>query len=143
MTTIATDGKSMAGDGVRLHFDTIITTNARKVCRMQDGRIVGTAGDVAFGLAMVEWLGSDEAKPDLPSGSEGTILILHPGGSASVIDKHGKEIPVMLPCAIGSGADIALGAMLAGASPAEALEIAISRDTGSGGTITVEALDAA
>lgn len=46
-----------------------------------------------------------------------------------------------VPAVTGSGGAIALGAMLAGATPAQAVAIAIQRDTGSGGQITVETLN--
>lgn len=142
MTTIATDGRSMAGDGQREHRGTVIMRNAVKIRRLSDGRIVGTAGDVAFGMAMVDWLENGGDVPTFPSDSDGGIvLLLNPGGSASIFDKYGKEMPVELPCAIGSGMDLAIGAMEAGASPRDAVAIAARRDGGTGGHIAVLNLD--
>lgn len=137
MTTIATDGRSMAGDGQREHRGTIVIRDAQKVRRLSDGRVVGTAGDVAFGMAMIEWLESGGDPPSIPSDADaGTVLVLNTDGSAMMLDKYGKAMPVEVPCAIGSGMDLAVGAMEHGATPQEAVEIAARRDGGTGGKIT-------
>lgn len=136
MTTIATDGKSMAGDGQRQHCGTIMTDQAVKVRRLSDGRIMGTAGDVAFGMAIFEWLEKGGDAPELEDG--GSALVLSPDGEVVIIDKYCKPVPVRTPAAIGSGMDLAIGAMEAGVPPAGAVEIAARRDPGTGGKITVE-----
>lgn len=46
------------------------------------------------------------------------------------------EVPDKTPTAIGSGSDLALGAVAAGASLHEAVEIAIRYDVNSGGAVT-------
>lgn len=142
MTTIATDGTSMAADGLRLHGDTIVTTRAEKIRRLSDGRIVGTSGDVSFGMIMIEWLEHGGDVPTFPSGADcGTVLVLNTDGTASMYDSYGKEMPAELPAAIGSGMDLAIGAMEYGASPKEAVEIACRREVGSGGVISVVFMD--
>lgn len=135
MTTIATDGRFMAGDGQREHRNTIFTQHAEKVRRLADGRVVGTAGDVAFGLAIVEWLEAGGEPPKLDDG--GNVLVLTPAGEIFLLDKYCKPVPVEAPAAIGSGMDLAIGAMEAGATPVQAVEIASRRDPGTGGSITV------
>jgi ATP-dependent protease HslVU (ClpYQ) peptidase subunit len=135
MTTIATDGRSMAGDGQREQNDTIVDTHAVKVCRLRDGLIVGTCGDVAAGLMLIEWLSEGGAEPDFDG--KVNALLLHPDGSVDMLDRNCKPIRVSVPVAIGSGMDFAIGAMEFGASPEQAVEIASRRDPNTGGSITV------
>ena len=136
MTTVATDGLSMAGDGQREHRGTIVTSAAEKVRRLSDGRIVGTAGCVATGIKAVKWLEGGGDAPDFPSDVEFSALILYPTGIVEMMGHECVLMPVALPFAIGSGMDLAIGAMEAGADPAKAVLIASMRDPGTGGVIT-------
>lgn len=137
MTTIATDGKTMAGDGlVHDHCDTIVANDLPKVHRMTDGRIVGGAGNRHEVSSWIDWLerGKDG---DCPITSDRFCgLILQHDGSCLWVDHKGREEPTPLPCAIGSGQDYAFGAMDAGVGPIRAVEIACERDIYSGGKIT-------
>lgn len=137
MTTIATDGKSMAGDGQRELGGTIVYSNAEKVQQLADGRIIGTAGDTGFGLAIVDWLEGRADKPAKEPEQGFSALVLAPGGKVSVIDRYGVELPVLAPAAVGSGMDFAIGAMEAGISPEASVRIAARRDPNTGGKITV------
>lgn len=126
----------MAGDGQREICRTIVDTEAAKVYRLSDGRIVGTAGETAFGLDLIEWLEGKGEKPKRKPDEDFAALLLNLDGSVSLITT--SCIPVRIPCpaAIGSGMDFAIGAMEAGKTPATAVAIAIKRDPGSGGSIT-------
>lgn len=135
MTTIATDGKTMAGDGCRFYCDTCVMASAVKVRRLHDGALVGTAGDVGFGMAVVEWLENGGPPPALKD--DGSALLLETSGECFVLDHNCNRIPVEAPVSIGSGMDLAIGAMMAGATPAEAVAIAAQKDPHTGGTITV------
>lgn len=139
MTTIATDGKTMAADGCRFHRDTCVISTAVKVRRLHDGALVGTAGDVGFGMTMVEWLESGGPPPEFKD--DGSALLLETNGDCFILDRNCLRMPVQAPVAIGSGMDLAIGAMLAGASPAEAVKIAGLKDPHTGGTITVRGID--
>lgn len=137
MTTIATDGKSMAGDS-QTTCGNEVTGWAVKIHKLSDGRIIGACGPstdcVKFRTHMSE--GGD--KPTLSD--EFCALVLKPGGNAVFVDKDMIEIPYRLPAGIGSGSEFAIGAMMAGCSPHDAVAYAIDRDCKSGGTITVETL---
>lgn len=137
MTTIATDGKSMAGDGQREVRGTISTRNAEKVRRLSDGSVIGTAGDSACGCALIEWLEGGGDAPKLEPESGFNALQLTSDGKVFIYDKHCMPMPVEPPMAIGSGMDLAIGAMLAGKSAEDAVMIAVRRDPGTGGKITV------
>lgn len=56
MTTIATDGKSMAGDGVCSGNGIRHGLSVRKVHLLPDGRIVGIAGCSYAHAAFLPWL---------------------------------------------------------------------------------------
>ncbi|HEY9250904.1 MAG TPA: hypothetical protein VIO38_17305 [Rariglobus sp.] len=138
MTTIATDGKSMAGDGLVNACQIVTGRSQRKVFRLQDGRIFGGCGKVPDVLRVRDWL---NGKADQPTVDEdfGAIVISRHGGIEWTDDSLCFH-QVDTPAAIGSGMDLALGAMEAGCGPSAAVEIAARRDPHTGGTITVEDL---
>lgn len=139
MTTIATDGKTMAADGyVITATDTIVETEARKITRLKDGRIVGVAGRISDLYTLAKWLnnGMEGERPEFKS----EALIIGKDGTFYV---NTDLVPV--PCtgdfhAIGSGKDHALTAMDIGLFPHEAVKFAMKRDPFTGGMIVVEAL---
>ncbi len=134
MTTIATDGKSMAGDSMTSAGGEV-TMLAPKVHRMDNGSIIGCAGDTTDCRAFVRYM--REQKGERPSlGENFDALILHPNGNVEWMDHKWEPLAYTVPNAIGSGGRFAIGAMMAGASPKEAVRIACERDTCSGGPIT-------
>jgi ATP-dependent protease HslVU (ClpYQ) peptidase subunit len=127
----------MAGDSqTTCHNE--VTGWATKIHKLDDGRIIGACGPsvccIKFRTHMIE--GGD--KPTLSD--DFCALILKPGGNVVFVDKEMIEIPYRLPAGIGSGSEFAIGAMMAGASPVDAVALAIDRDCKSGGEITVQAL---
>lgn len=140
MTTIATDGKSMAGDGLGIdHVDTICSLSMLRVHHLADGRVVGGAGSSFDVLAWKGWIEAGKVGACPIESDKFAGLILNRDGVVLWVDHKGREIETPAPCAIGSGQDYALGAMEAGASPAEAVEIACRRDVYSGGEIITPA----
>lgn len=137
MTTIATDGRTMAGDGLATdHFDTIVNVARVKVHRIPDGRIVGCTGNSFDAQSYREWL-ADGENGDCPVKQEQfSALILNTDGSVEFVDHKGRRIATPAPAATGSGQDYAFGAMDHGASPGQAVLIACGRDIHSGGVIT-------
>lgn len=130
MTTIAWDGKTIAADKRSSYHG----NPTSKLHRMKDGSICGQSGDKETGLEMIAFL--DERGKEPARGTEElTILRVHPDGSAEMCHNKGQFFPVNFPFfAIGSGSDYAMGAMAAGATAAEAVEIAarFDKDTGGG-----------
>lgn len=137
MTTIATDGRSMAGDGRAIdQRDTIVSDARTKVRRLSDGRIVGTAGNSFDAAAYVDWI--EQGKPGgcpIEDDRFGA-LILNLDGTVTWVDGKGREMVTPTPCAIGSGQDLAIGAMEAGADPFAAVMIAARRDPWTGGRVS-------
>lgn len=135
MTTIATDGETMAGDGLTVSNGTIFGRNAQKVHQLSDGRIVGIAGCANYVDPFLEWLSEGGDKPDI--GDDFEALVLNRDGTVVSYDHKCRPLAEELPTASGSGREIALGAMVVGASPEEAVKAACDRDTSTGGKITV------
>ena len=134
MTTIACDGKTMTSDGLITSGDMIIQSDCQKIFRLNDGRIVGFAGNAYDWEPVVKFF-NGELK-DWPKCDHNiAILVLDKSGQCTLYDSHGKTFARPTPTAIGTGRAYAIGAMRAGASTVEAVEIASSLDTLSGGCI--------
>jgi ATP-dependent protease HslVU (ClpYQ) peptidase subunit len=132
MTTIATDGRSMAADS-QVTAGSEITAFTEKVARCKDGRVFAACGPTMNALKFRRWMLDGGDRPTLDD--EFSALILNPDGSVDFVDKHLEPFPYRVPAAIGSGGEFAVGAMMAGASPKEAVAFAIDRDAHSGGEI--------
>jgi ATP-dependent protease HslVU (ClpYQ) peptidase subunit len=135
VTTIATDGHWMAGDGQAEAGGTVLATSRCKVVRLSDGSLFGSAGRSIDGAAVAKWLVERGKPPKVEVGW--CALRVYPGGRVEYLTQDLEPVSIDLPAAIGSGMDLALGAMLAGATPKEAIEIAAQRDMRTGGAITV------
>jgi hypothetical protein len=133
LTTIATDGKSMAGD--TLTSNGHIFGFGEKIFRAPDGRIFGACGETAQCIKFRRWMMEGGDCPGFKEKFE--ALILNLDGTAHWFDEDCEMIPLMLPASIGTGGELATGAMEAGATPEEAVRIAAKRDTGTGGETTV------
>jgi 20S proteasome alpha/beta subunit len=126
----------MAGDGQRELAGTIINSETPKIFTLEDGRVFGGCGDMAFARAVVDWLDGKGEKPnEKPDGF--AALVLAADGRVEIMDFHLNAMPAVVPVAVGSGMDLAIGAMERGATSEEAVEIAARRDPSTGGKITV------
>lgn len=136
MTTIATDGRTMAGDSLSTAEGERVAIQ-QKVHRLKDGRIIGCCGCAIEITKSVRWLDNPDSEKPTLDGDDFSALLLNADGTVDFIDKAAEPIRYLTPMAIGSGGNFALVAMLAGKTPAEAVEIAMLRDTRTGGEITV------
>jgi ATP-dependent protease HslVU (ClpYQ) peptidase subunit len=134
VTTIATDGKVMAADGLITGDGIVYSRSARKVFKLNDGGVVGISGSSYNASPFVEWLEKGGDKPTLPDGFE--AIVVTPKGRCLSYNEYCRAIPEELPTACGSGRQLAMGAMEAGASPRKAVQIAARRDTCTGGKVT-------
>jgi hypothetical protein len=112
-----------------------------KLFRGPDGSVLGIAGDFNQALALIDFVcGRSESPPDF-SGADVTVLQLRRDGIWTY-DNSARPIRVDLPFfAVGSGGDIALGAMHMGAAPEQAVKAAIRFDVFSGGRIQTMTLE--
>lgn len=134
-TTIAFDGTMIAFDSQTTEGNLKYFAPRLKVKRVGK-HLVGTAGDVEAGMKFKDWFADQSKKfPDI---SELQILIIDPQGKPFTYGASGARIELPTPTSIGSGGDIALGAMHAGKTAKEAVEIASRCDLYTGGEVHVE-----
>ena len=135
MTTIVTDGTTMAGDS-QSNGPYTLPTGFCKV-RLIKGALIGCAGRMAQAELFFKWWADrcrDDSQPKVDDNFEALVVI---DGRVWTYDDRFSPINVGEPAATGSGQSFAMGAMLAGASPKEAVEIAMRLDTDTGGRIRV------
>lgn len=138
MTTIATDGKTIAADGRSFLGDVWHRDDKEKIF-VEDGSIFAFAGDRPIRDAVVKWYKSGADASQIPPAKNPTWTLM-------VVDRRGitiidSECPypteIVPPFAMGSGSIYAFGAMDAGCSPEEAVKAASRRDPYTGGEIQV------
>lgn len=137
MTTIVFDGSTVAWDSRVTAGGDIITDNAQKRYKV-DGRTFWCAGTVGDFQEFADSYAGRETRREL---SVAALVLDRDGLYVAGIDGH--EIwrtPVIAACALGSGGDYALGAISCGKSAREAVKIATTRDSRSGGRIRVQKL---
>lgn len=137
MTCIATDGKTLAGDGRVTAQGLIQTEEGQKVFYAKDGSVVGCSGACTTMELARKWFEGGCPFDVLPKveDKDFAALILRPDGRIEWMDVSFAFVPCMAPAAIGSGDEIAIGLMLAGKTPKEAVEITATRMCTVGGKI--------
>ena len=132
MTTIAWDGQTLAADR-QCSYHCMPKT---KIFRLSDGSLIGFSGNAATGLEVRDWLNGGGEKPIFDSENNTDYLRIIQDGSITKCYNLRAPLPVLLPYfAIGSGSDYALGALAAGATSEQAVEIATRFDENTGGGI--------
>lgn len=128
MTTIATDGNTIAAD-TQISGRWKNSVRAQKIFDI-NGDIVGISGELAECHSFLEWYEKGEPANDKPNIEEGSIDIMVLTADGKCYHYYHKLRPceVSVPYAVGSGSEFAMGAMACGASPREAVEIAASLD---------------
>lgn len=131
-------------DGV-MAADTCATdgflTNCLKLYKKQ-GHVIGFCGDVAQAMVFVDWFFNQKKnrKPDLAQEGEWEAMILNKDG-VTTWDKSLRPLPISDDFyAIGSGSQLAMGAMEAGATAEEAALIACKRNPYCRAPVTVMTL---
>lgn len=151
MTTIATDGRTIAADRMVVYGGEERARYAERKVRVDGGvAVVASAGKPAVCEAVATWLVNREATgildqpfPDAAVGGHAFGVLVAMGDNRGgvrwmfVNEDDRAPRPIGLPFALGTGERWALGAMLAGASPERAVEIAIECDLFSGGGVDV------
>lgn len=143
MTTIAYDGRFVAGDGRADLHDVIIARNRKKI-RKHNGRLYAMAGAPQMYERVIDWLEKREWDKPAPTAPEGTwsALIFSARDGKVVAEFASNEVPFPLEmdrtwAALGSGTQFASAILRDGGSAHHAVEIACDLDPWSGGTIQV------
>lgn len=137
MTTIVCNKQGMAADKRISGGPIFRSTKLFKV----NGSILGIAGNTEQALRFVEWRRTPETKPAFVDSCSIEALELCADGTLKYWGAEMVGIPIEEDYyAIGSGAQLALGAMSMGASLKKAIGIAARWDTGTGSEIQTMAL---
>lgn len=138
MTTIAYRAGELAADTLA------VVSNLRDGYSVKVAKrgpyLAAEAGCAPHGLAFLDWFRGGMRGDPPPMGEEGsssTGVIFCPDETALLWQRQGWSRHRVDAWTMGSGGDIALGAMEAGASPEEAVRIAMTRDIYTGGDVTV------
>ena len=129
MTTIAWDGKTLAGDRGTWHGYQCST--GRKVYRLRDPMgqpfLIGFAGDAGLAMAVLAWLRGEGPKPEVPKealGKEDLAIGIDYRGRAFRLTAHLTAYRVYGRLhTFGGGGELAMLAMLAGADAVAAVRI--------------------
>lgn len=139
MTTICYDGNGLiCTDGRSTRNTTIISDNKIKQKIVNDVQFYLTGSTSDFNYLIDAYFGAEMNMKLDASGfavDNGLLYSFGPDGDNKNVWVCDEDMTI--PNAIGSGADHALTAMDLGCTAREAVEAAIKRDSGSGGTIRV------
>lgn len=138
MTTVASDGKTVAADGQSTAHTEIFRTNSKKIRGCGDA-VLGFTGVAALQPVIFAWFeeGADPCKIEgFLKDNDWTLAVFRKAGVSYYRNICPYPLLLEYPFSMGSGEDYASGALLSGATSRRAVEIAIEKDTQSGGTIT-------
>lgn len=137
MTTIAYDGKTLAADSQSTCGT--ISGRAVKIAKNKAGFLVAGCGSYATVRWWMDWVLAGLQPDDQPDHAEdATIIIVDPRGRARMFAE--AAVSQTLPrrkWAIGSGSDLALGAMAMGADARTAVKVACKFDVYTSGRVVV------
>lgn len=144
MTTIAFRDGVLAADS-QVTCGAVRDGTAKKIGRTPDGRLWAFTGKLRFMEAWREWCEAPAGStgpdaPRLPEIDDSTGILISPDGVVREWWGDGWVVNNSSPVAWGSGSELALGAMAAGASAEEAVAIAIRLHIESSGPINIEHL---
>lgn len=145
MTTIAWDGYDLAADtqmssGDRKLYGACKIFSIKGCEQFPENSHAAFAGDVNKIKKIVSWLKGETEKPEGNLNDDVEGLLIYDSGRVMMLggDDNGilwYDWPAMV--GIGSGGDIALGAMLHGATAKEAVMHAMKVDVATGGKVEV------
>lgn len=141
MTTICSDGRIVAADGLVTAGDEPMIRDHAKIAMVRDA-ILGFSGPKRHQQAAFDWYGKG-AKPDempeTPAGDANEWQLAAFKANEIVVWDSDCPLPTVYteyPFAFGAGQDYALGALHAGATPYDAVVIACRCNVKTGGKIS-------
>ncbi len=138
MTTIAYKHGILAADTLCTSGMDLRIGNITKIW-MGKSYMGGLSGTISDGALFKKWLVKDNLKGDIPDFSKDLkAVIIGRDHNIYYMAIAGILVPVDATCAAsGTGEEVALGAMHAGASAEQAVEISIGLDIYSGGDVHI------
>jgi ATP-dependent protease HslVU (ClpYQ) peptidase subunit len=134
MTTVAFDGEYLAADGRMSAGGNLIKDDTIKAFT-HDEKLIAAAGNWSDVESFFKFIRTGEKPQEDAESLVGWVI--DASGIVKEYDEKYCAVVIPYPCAMGTGADIAWGAMAAGSDAKEAVEIACKRDLHSGGQIIV------
>lgn len=132
MTTIAWDGKILAGDRQTSMFN----GDATKVHRLPNGDLFGACGHLEDAHAVMAWINNGQDDDKKPKVEDGFHAIIIRNGKLHAFEKKLVMIPYQRPFfAVGSGRDFAMAAMLLGKTAVDSIVIASQLDVDTGNSV--------
>jgi len=134
MTTIAWTGEEVAAD-TRGTVGQLVQQSPTIKLIKRKGVIYCLTGDFAQCLAVVDWLSSGADIEEAPAFIDEPgfdILAIENSVTGNIFSNSYHPYPVEPPVTLGTGHEIALGAIMAGATAYEAVEYACRLDMNSG-----------
>lgn len=141
MTVVAYKDGIIASD-TKASWNELHLFDTKKIVKAADGTIGGGAGTLVWVNSFNKWILSGRKHPWTNFDINCSGMFITTDKQAYCIDSGGI-LPIILIngcCAIGSGREIAIGAMDANASAEEAVRITINRGQGCGGFVHTEHL---
>lgn len=141
MTVIAYRDGVIAADGNISIGRSTQNGVAKKIAKTNDGYLIGVSGGLSFNYLVIDWFCNhrdEEFQYADELNNKYDCFIIDPNGQIYELNSKGLLTPFEAEYdAIGSGYQIALGAMFAGASAIEAVEAAICHNVFCGGPVHV------
>lgn len=140
MTTVAWDGKRLAADRKITTCGGIHDCNMTKIVKRKDGSLCGVGGSTALAFAFQKWFlkGGKGKLPLLKDGdADINAIVISPQGKLTVYDPSGYFEADAPFYAIGTGYELALGAMAMGAEADTAVRVASQFDSKTGNIVDV------
>jgi len=133
MTTIATDGKTMAADSQQSTYG-VDNISCIKLHRIGD-YVYSHAGNLSEALIYLDWVKAGCPDDNRPVLSDECSFVKVGKGKVFRIINTLRPYECGFPFAMGSGAEYAMGAMAMGATPIQAVKIAMKYDIYTGGKV--------
>ena len=140
MTTIAYRNGILAAD-TRAIIGGSTMGSINKIAKNFGGSLAGAGGNAGYNYAFIEWFrNGEEGIPPEAKVTDNALdrgVIFRVDGKIEVYEPDGKFMIKAPYYALGSGMDVALGAMFMGATAEQAVQAAIAHDNGTGGDVLV------
>lgn len=142
MTTIATDGRFVASDSAMFTGTTRSPWSVPKIKQEKD-RVFAFSGAIALFEPMVDWYKKGLPKINIPADFKsvkndqdwGDLWVFEGGQLFEVSNKYPFKLRLDVPFAMGNGMDHALAILVYGGSVMEAMQVALTLNSQSGGPI--------
>lgn len=138
MTTVAWDGKTLAADSQMTSG--AIRSRAVKIVRSPNGFLAAGAGEWNSIVPWLRWVEGGMIPEEQPDSlhAKSHVIIIDPKGKAFTFEGSTTRLPLLDKFwALGSGTELALGAMAMGADARTAVKVAAKFDVYTGGRIVV------